>query len=774
MLTRFVFALAVVGVTAGPAQAASIVVTTTADVMATDGLCSLREAIRSANQNNIIPAVPGECASGDAVPAIDVITFAGPGVYVLTIPGRGENGAALGDLDIAESLTIAGTASLNVPITIDAQGIDRVFHVLRSAAATLTGPLRIRGGHTTGEGGSEDGGLGGGILNDGRLVLDGVEVTGNIASCEDRGRGCESYGGGIASLIDDAPPTTIHHSLVWDNLVTCSGDACRARGGGIAHGTNVMIVNDSQVLSNKASCTAQLCVSGGGGIFALGPLTLGGYDEVTGNEVECDGFACTSRGGGLEARTALEIQPSGFLTPLTLIDRNSAVCVDDGCHAGGGGIFLGGDAEPDAALTMVAQVSKNQVACAFGTLICVAAGGGIHNAFGSMSITASVIAGNLSVCANPECDTHGGGIFNDTNLNVLIDNSTLRHNDTTCATALCRAGGGGMDTEGTGDVSIERSTFDSNHASCHAPASRFKCVAHGAGLLISDHSSADIRRSTFFANSTVCAHDNCDGHGGAVYLVDNVGAVIENSTFSHNSATRGGAVYNLGSITVSFGTFADNAAELGSGLYLKSPLVNTVMNSVLANSPGANCDSDGNVPFVASGTNLSSDGSCGGFNLHNANPKLGVLGYYGGLTKTRPLLAGSPAIDAAPICTNAFGTPVAIDQRNVPRPDGAHCDLGAFEGVLSVSFTTLFELIEQFGAQQQVSLGALLRATADRLTDRNPANDGAGCRQLDAVIHQVGALEKRQELTPDQASELQLAAMNLQASYGCGSLPARH
>jgi hypothetical protein len=272
----------------------------------------------------------------------------------------------------------------------------------------------------------------------------------------------------------------------------------------------------------------------------------------------------------------------------------------------------------------------------------------------------------------------------------------------------------------------------------------------------------------------MCTHDSCEGRGGGIAVRANSFIEIENSTLSHNSANRGGAVHNLGQITVTFSTLADNSAAFGSGLYQSSPHVNTAQNTILANGPGANCVNDGNVIFVASGTNLSSDGSCAQFSVHNANPLLGVLDYYGGLTKTRPLIAGSPAIDAAPICTDTFGNPVTIDQRNFPRPDGAVCDLGAFEGVLSVSFTELVELVERFGAQQQVSLGAVLRAAADRLTDRSPANDGAGCAQLDAFIHQVGALEKRQELTPDQASALQRAAMNLQVSYGCGSLPSRH
>jgi len=55
---------------------------------------------------------------------------------------------------------------------------------------------------------------------------------------------------------------------------------------------------------------------------------------------------------------------------------------------------------------------------------------------------------------------------------------------------------------------------------------------------------------------------------------------------------------------------------------------------------------------------------------------LGTLGNYGGFTETIPLLAGSSAIDAGDDATCP-----AIDQCGITRPQGAHCDIGAFEYV---------------------------------------------------------------------------------------------
>jgi len=56
------------------------------------------------------------------------------------------------------------------------------------------------------------------------------------------------------------------------------------------------------------------------------------------------------------------------------------------------------------------------------------------------------------------------------------------------------------------------------------------------------------------------------------------------------------------------------------------------------------------------------------------DPLIGALADNGGPTETRALLAGSPAIDAG----DAEGCPKA-DQRGVARPQGAACDIGAFE-----------------------------------------------------------------------------------------------
>jgi len=83
--------------------------------------------------------------------------------------------------------------------------------------------------------------------------------------------------------------------------------------------------------------------------------------------------------------------------------------------------------------------------------------------------------------------------------------------------------------------------------------------------------------------------------------------------------------------------------------------------------------------IVDGGHNLDSSDTCS-FDaigsLTDTNPLLGPLDYYGGLVPTLPLLRGSPAIGAGDdtVCPST-------DARGIPRPQGAHCDIGAYEAL---------------------------------------------------------------------------------------------
>lgn len=148
--------------------------------------------------------------------------------------------------------------------------------------------------------------------------------------------------------------------------------------------------------------------------------------------------------------------------------------------------------------------------------------------------------------------------------------------------------------------------------------------------------------------------------------------VVKNSTFHNNAAGgNGGAVYveREGETSLTYLTIVNNSAGLGGGLYRSANSNVNLLNSIIANNRGGDCFGRlaGNV------SNLIADGSC--FATLSGDPMLSELvepedgspAYY-------PLLEGSPAIDAAhdDYCpdTDIIGT---------PRPQGAACDIGAFE-----------------------------------------------------------------------------------------------
>ena len=71
--------LLVLAAIADTAAAATITVNSSLDTAANDGVCTLREAISSANNNAASGGMANECAAGQAFPTIDEIHFAIPG-----------------------------------------------------------------------------------------------------------------------------------------------------------------------------------------------------------------------------------------------------------------------------------------------------------------------------------------------------------------------------------------------------------------------------------------------------------------------------------------------------------------------------------------------------------------------------------------------------------------------------------------------------------------------------------------------------------------------
>ena len=223
---------------------------------------------------------------------------------------------------------------------------------------------------------------------------------------------------------------------------------------------------------------------------------------------------------------------------------------------------------------------------------------------------------------------------------------------------------GGIYTDGK--LTVANSTFSGNSA-------------QNGGAIFIRSGMVDISSSTFLDNSASNA-------GGGI--LNWTGSMkVTNSTFSGNSANQGGGIYNdVSSLTLKNSTFSGNSATTGSGLYNAGSL--DFFNNLLANaSSGEDCFNEDGAGVISTNDrnlvefNAATPNNCGTPTLIS-DPKLGPLDDNGGLTRTLALLPGSPAINAGDDTSC-----VATDQRGVTRPQGVHCDMGAYEanGSLDVS-----------------------------------------------------------------------------------------
>lgn len=198
----------------------------------------------------------------------------------------------------------------------------------------------------------------------------------------------------------------------------------------------------------------------------------------------------------------------------------------------------------------------------------------------------------------------------------------------------------------------------------------------GGGGGIFSSGTMTLTRTTVSGNSTI-------GRGGGIYNLDQT-ATITNSTISTNTALNGGGIFNRdGTVNLTHNTITSNiAADNGGGVWNYSGTMRFA-NTIIAGNTAATPADDCAGGMSSLGYNLASDATCslGGIgDLNSTNPLLGPLANNGGLTKTHALLAGSPAIDAVPLVSCAVST----DQRGILRPQGAACDIGAFELLLIV------------------------------------------------------------------------------------------
>ena len=529
-------------------------VTTTKDVLANDGKCSLREAVIAANTNLPSGSSAGECPAGKSR-AMDTILLAPRATYILTLNSTNENYAKNGDLDIRNNraksdLMIKVRRNRKATIKQNARRDDRVFDILGAnvifQGVTLTGGGRV--------------GSGGGIQNSGKLTLVACTVSGNKVSW---------VGGGIFNK--KTGKLTMNSSKVV-------GNTSKVHGGGIMNEGNLTL-NMSTVSGNFAAAGG----GSGGGIVNRGTLivdasTVSGNisGQLAGGIGNWAGGIATIRNGSLigSSNTATE-QGGGVLNEGQLSVISSTISGNSSEYGGGITNWKSG------VLTVTGSTisQNNAISSVFSS------GGGITNWGGVVTLSNSTISANMA--------TWAGGIFieeGSLTLNATSVSNNTSSNDAggiqvkagaAGATVLVQSGssvsnntgswGAGISNWG-GTLTVNASTVSGNTA-----------TNSGGGLLNKDGGSMVVE------NGSVISGNSAQWEGG----ISNWGGsdlTVTDSVISTNTATvNGGGIGNLGTMTVTGSALLGNTATgEGDAVYSNVDIPNAT--SVTGSCIGGNGD----------------------------------------------------------------------------------------------------------------------------------------------------------------------------------------
>jgi CSLREA domain-containing protein len=228
----------------------------------------------------------------------------------------------------------------------------------------------------------------------------------------------------------------------------------------------------------------------------------------------------------------------------------------------------------------------------------------------------------------------------------VANNTMLKLNNLTLVGGSTGSEGGVVNIAQGGEVVISHSTLRNNTA------------AQGGTIYNADGKLT-------ITNSTI-ADSQASQTAGAIYNAEGADTIIKNSTLSNNDnaggETNGGGVYVFNSSLTLINVIMannQNGSEcathgLGSVITAKNTLIEAV--GEFASTCGVEDGVDGNILFIDP----------------NLGPLTGSPAYF-------PLNDGSVAIDAGNDATCSAAPVNNQSQNGLPRPQGAHCDIGSYE-----------------------------------------------------------------------------------------------
>lgn len=352
------------------------------------------------------------------------------------------------------------------------------------------------------------GNWGGGIDNDGILILKDSTLTGNKAS----------YGGGI----HNGGNADVGNCTFSGNI---AGD-----GGGILNDEK-MIIKDSIISGNEAEETD------GGGIANFGYYIGGKYHpaELTVSGTVVSSNSAARYGGGIISDGIMSIKDSTL--------SNNKAAYGGGFHSGGDAkisntIVSGNNADYGAGIWNTGITTIEDIAVLNNTA--VYDGGGIINRVNSQL----TIQGPGNISGN-SAGRNGGGISNGGMLK--LDGINISGN-------IAVGSGGGFFNYGS--VKITGGSISNNTAKNDGGgAANYGYWVNGI-----------YKKANFAVSGTMISHNNAGGYGGGFSsdgLLD-----LSKCTIKENNAKMGAGIYNGGSLKSKSNKISGNIASLlGGGLY---------------------------------------------------------------------------------------------------------------------------------------------------------------------------------------------------------------
>jgi hypothetical protein len=288
--------------------------------------------------------------------------------------------------------------------------------------------------------------------------------------------------------------------------------------------------------------------------------------------------------------------------------------------------------------------------------------------------TPFVVAGNVAIvgAGSKTTTVHGSAASGVFSLDSLSDDAVSISGVTITGGHAGADPGGGISKETTSAVWLTLSDV----------AVIGNVAARGGGVYYTGPSSRLIVRDSLIAN-------NAAVFGGAGVSTGSGIALFENVTITANTsgvAALGGGLEasGLGNAYITNSTVARNtvgAGGQGGNVYGSVRAHNSIVAAGIGPAGTENCS----TASITSGDNIEDRHQCfpapAAGDQFDTDPMLGMLAPTPDATSSLALAPSSPAINAVGVahCVNDLDVPVAHDQRSVARPQGARCDIGAFE-----------------------------------------------------------------------------------------------